>query len=97
MDKYSLSEEQLRSVFRKLIDSGIIDEMELFLRTSLSTSTISSAFKGAQCAMEKIGHRKETTSLPDPEIASNVSITEKVTTTSGAFRGMLAQLGRTGS
>ena len=97
MEKYALSGNQLHKVFKKLVDSGAIDEMELFMRTSLSDSTISRAFVDTQCAMEEMGLTKETTSLPELETPSDISITEKLTSTSGVFRRMLAKLGSTGS
>jgi hypothetical protein len=97
MEKYILSESQLHNLLRKLVDAGAIDEMELFMRTYLAEGFLTKTFKGAQCAMEEMGHTKETTSLPDPKSPSDVSNTERVNTTSGVFRRMLAKLGRTGS
>ena len=97
MEKYALSESQLHKVFHKLVDAGAIDEMEFFMRTSLSDSTITKAFVDTQCAMDEMGHTAETTSFPNLETASNISITEKVNTTSSVFRRMLAKLGSTGS
>ncbi len=97
MEKYALSETQFYKLLHKLVDAGAIDEMELFMRTSLSDSTITWAFVGTQCAMEEMGYTGKTTSHPDLETPSDVSITERVTTTSGVFRRMLAKIGRTGS
>jgi hypothetical protein len=97
MEKYTLSEGQLQKLLHRLIDAGAIDEMELFMRTYLSDSFMTGAFAGAQCGMEEMGHKKETTSPPDPEGPSDTSITEKANTTSGVFRRMLAKLGGTGS
>ncbi len=97
MEKYTLSESQLHKVLHKLVDAGAIDEMELFMRTSLSDSTVSRGFVDTQCAMEEMGLTKETTSLPDLETPTDISITEKLTSTSGVFRRMLSKLGRTGS
>ena len=97
MEKYTLSESQLHKVLHKLVDAGAIDEMELFMRTSLSDSTISRAFVDTQCAMEEMGLTKATTSLPDLETPTDISITERLTSTSGVFRRMLSKLGRTGS
>ncbi len=53
MEKYALSAEQLRSVFRKLVDRGAVDEMELFMRTSLSDSTITQALAVSRRASEE--------------------------------------------
>ena len=97
MEKYALSEGQLHKLLHKLVDAGAIDEMELFMRTSLSDSAISRAFVDTQCAMEEIGLKKETTALPDLETPSNISLTEKVTTATNVLRRMLAKLGSTGS
>ena len=97
MEKYTLSESQLHKFLHKLIDAGAIDEMELFMRKYLSDSFMTGAFVGAQCAIEEMGHKKETTSLPDPEPPSDISIAEKVNPASSAFRRMLAKLGSAGS
>jgi hypothetical protein len=97
MEKYALSESQLHKLLHKLVDAGAIDEMELFMRTSLSDSIITRAFVDNQWAMEEMGLTKETTSLPELETPSDISITEKLTSTSGVFRRMLAKLGSTGS
>ena len=97
MQKYTISESQLHKVFQKLVDAGTIDEMELFMRTSLSDSTITKAFVDTQCAMEEMGYTEETRPLPDLETPSNISITEKVSTTSSVFSRMLSKLAGTGS
>ncbi len=97
MEKYSLSESQLHNLLHKLVDAGAIDEMELFMRTYLSSSFMTTAFVGYQCATEEMGHTEETTSLPDLESPSDTSITEKGNSTSGVFRRMLAKLTGTGS
>jgi len=44
MEKYSLSADQLRVIFRKLVDAGAINEMELYMRSSLTDSAITKAF-----------------------------------------------------
>jgi hypothetical protein len=97
MEKYALSESQLHKLLHKLVDAGAIDEMELFMRTSLSDSIITRAFVDNQWAMEEMGLTKETTSLPELETPSDISITEKLASTSGVFRRMLAKLGSTGT
>jgi hypothetical protein len=38
--KYGLSREQLYGVFRKLVDAGAMDAMELYMRTSISDTGI---------------------------------------------------------
>ncbi len=97
MEKYTLSESQIHKVLHKLVDGGAIDEMELLMRTSLSDSTMTRAFADTRCAMEEMGSAEETTSLLDLETPSNISITEKMSTTSCVFRRMLAKLAGTGS
>jgi len=61
MKRYALSEMELHKVFRKLVDAGVIDEMQLFMRTSLSDSTITKAFVETQCAVQELDNPKETT------------------------------------
>ena len=96
MDKYTLSESQLYKVLHKLVDAGTIDEMELFMRTSLSDSTMTGAFADTRCTMEEMGYTEETTPLPDLETPSNISITEKMNTTNNVFIRMLSKLASTG-
>jgi hypothetical protein len=57
MEKYALSAGQLRSVFRKLVDSGAIDEMELYIRTTLSESTITKALAASRRASQGLEQR----------------------------------------
>ena len=54
MEKYALSGDQLRSVFRKLVDSGAIDEMEIYMRTTLSDSTITRALADSRRAIQQL-------------------------------------------
>ncbi len=96
MEKYVLSESQLHKVLHKLVDAGEIDEMELFMRTYLSDSTMTKAFVDSPNPVPGMGGTKEAAQDRDLETPSDVSITEKVTTTSGVFRRMLGKIGRTG-
>ena len=57
MEKYALSAEQLRKLFRKLVDSGIIDEMELYVRTGLSDDTATKATAANQMAINELEQR----------------------------------------
>jgi hypothetical protein len=97
MEKYTLSESQLHKVLQKLVDAGAIDEMELFMRTSLSDSIITKVFVETQCAVHELDNLEEVTALRDLEPPSEVSITEKVNTTSNIFGRMLSRLADTGS
>ena len=78
MEKYTLSESQLHKLLHKLVEAGAIDEMELFMRTSLDDSTITRAFVDNQCAMEEMGYKGKIRPLPDLETSSDISITERV-------------------
>ncbi len=97
MEKYTLSESQLHKVFQKLVDAGTIDEMELFMRTSLSDSIITKVFVETQCAVQELDNLDEVTAIRDLRPPSEVSITEKVNTTSSIFRRVLSKLADTGS
>ena len=97
MEKYTLSESQLHKVLHRLVDAGAIDEMELFMRTSLSDSTITKAFVDTQCAVEEMDNRKKLHHVPDLETPSEISITEKVNTISSVFSGIVSKLAGTGS
>ena len=92
MEKYALSESQLHKVFEKLVDAGAIDEMELFMRTSLSDSTITKAFVDTQCAVEELGDVEEITPPRELETSSEISITEKLSTTGKVFSSVFSKL-----
>jgi hypothetical protein len=94
MGKYTLSESQLQEVFHKLVDAGAIDEMELFMRTSLSDSTMTKAFVDT---IKERDNLEEITPSRDLETPSNISITQRLNTTSNVFRRMLSKLAGTGS
>jgi len=89
MEKYALSENQLHKVFQKLVDAGSIDEMELFMRTSLSDSTITKAFVETQCAVEELGDIEEVTPPRRLETPTDTSITDKVNTITGKILGSI--------
>ena len=97
MEKYTLSESQLHNVFQKLVDAGAIDEMELFMRTSLSDSTITKAFVATQRAVKELDNPKETTPHRDRETPSEIEITEKVNTSGKVFGRVFSKLAGTGS
>ena len=93
MEKYFLSPDQLQKVFQRLVDAGAIDEMELFMRTSLDDSTIIKAFADIQRPVGELDNLEEVTSRHDLE----TTITERVKTFSKVVGGIVSKLGRTGS
>ncbi len=96
MGKYELSESQLQKLFQKLVDAGAIDEMELFMRTSLSDSTITKAFVENQCTVKEPEELEETTLSRDLETPSTITITERVGNLSKAISGLVSKVTRTG-
>ncbi len=92
MGKYSLSEKQLRKVFQKLVDAGAIDEMELFMRTSLSDSALTDAFVVTQCAVQESDNLEEITRPPELETPSEIAFTKKVSTTSTVVERILSKI-----
>jgi hypothetical protein len=97
MGKYNLSESQLHKVFQKLVDAGAIDEMELFMRTSLSDSTITKAFVETQFAVEELGDIEEITPPRDLQTPTEIAITEKLNPTTNVFGRIFSKLAGTGS
>jgi hypothetical protein len=97
MEKYTLSEGQLHKVFRRLVDAGLIDEMELFMRTSLSDSTFTKAFVVTQCSVQECDNLEEITPPREVETPSQVAMKEKLSTTSGVFGRIFSKLAGTGS
>ena len=97
MEKYTLSEHQLHEVFHRLVDAGAIDEMEIFMRTSLSDSTITKAFVETQCAGQESDNLEEITPPRDLETPSEVAMKEELSTTSTVFGRIFSKLAGTGS
>jgi hypothetical protein len=97
MEKYSLSKNQLHKVLHRLVDAGAIDEMELFMRTSLSDSTITKAFVATQRAVQELDNPKETTPHRDRETPSEIEITQKVNVLGKVFGGLVSKVAGTGS
>ena len=92
MEKYTLSEDQLHKVFQKLVDAGSIDEMELFMRTSLSDSTITKAFVATQFSVEELGEMEEITPPTHLEAPTEIAITEKLSATTNVFGRIFSKL-----
>jgi len=97
MKKYTLSESQLHKVFQKLVDAGVLDEMELFMRTTLSDSTISKAFVETQRSVQELDNLEEIRPPRNLKTPTEIEITERLTSTRGVSKRMVSKLGRTGS
>jgi hypothetical protein len=97
MEKYALSESQLHKVFHKLVDAGAIDEMEFFMRTSLSDSIITKAFVDTQCAVKELDNLEEVTSPHDLKAPSDITVTERIKTLGKVVGGIVSKLAGTGS
>jgi len=97
MQKYTLTERQLHKVFQRLVDAGVIDEMELFMRTSLSDSTFTKAFVAARYAGQASDDLEEITPPRDLETPSEIAMKEELSTTSTVFGRILSKFAGTGS
>jgi hypothetical protein len=96
MEKYSLSDNQLHKVLKKLVDAGAIDELELFMRTSLSDSTVTKAFVEIQSSAQELNDLQEVTPAHSLEAPSDITITERVKTIGKLVGGRISGLARTG-
>jgi hypothetical protein len=94
MERYGLSNTQLRKVFQRLVDAGAIDEMELFMRTSLTDSLVSRAFVESRGAVRELADFDEVTPPGDLETPSYVEVTERLSTKSTVFDRLFSKLGR---
>jgi hypothetical protein len=97
MEKYLLSPDQLQKVFQRLVDAGEIDEMELFMRTSLDDSTIIKAFADIQRPVGELDNLEEVTSHHDLGTPSEITVTERIKTLSKVVGGIVSKLAGTGS
>jgi hypothetical protein len=96
MEKCTLSESQLHRVFQELVDAGAIDEMELFMRTSLDDSTVNKAFVEIRCGVQALDNLEETIVAHDLKTPSEIAITEKVKTLGKVVGDIFSELARTG-
>ena len=72
-------------MFWQLVDAGAIDAIELFMRTSLSDSTIAKAFVEIQFGVEELGDVEEITPPRDLETPTEIAITEKLNATTNVI------------
>jgi hypothetical protein len=92
MEKYSLSPNQLEKAFRKLVDAGAIAEMELFMRSSISDSTVTKAFIESQCAIAELDMPGEAPPPRPLEAPSEIEITEQVISRPQVFGGIFSKI-----
>ncbi len=90
MAKYTLSEGQFRKMFQKLVDAGLLDEIELFMRTSLSDSGFSKAFVVTKCSIQD--NLEEITPPRDIETPSEVATEENLSTRTGVFGRIFSKI-----
>jgi len=95
MEKYSLSDNQLHKVLKKLVDAGAIDEIVLFMRTSLSDSTVTKAFVEVQRSVQELHDLQEVTPAKDLKAPSEITITERVKTVGKLVGDRVSGLART--
>jgi hypothetical protein len=91
MGKYALTESQLHKVFHKLVDAGAMDEMELFMRSSLSDSTMSKAFTETQWGVKELSDLAETTASRDLE-APSITVTERIGYLGKVLSGLVSKV-----
>jgi hypothetical protein len=97
MEKYSLSENQLHRVLQKLVDAGAIDEMELFMRTSLSDSAVTSAFLEVQRSVQELDNSETVAAPHELNAPSDITVTERVKTVSKVLGSAISRLALSGS
>ncbi len=94
MEKYALSPNQLEKVFQKLLDAGAINEIDLFMRTSISDSMVTKAFVENQKAIQELEPPREEDRAQSLASASEVEITEQVGTLKEGLGDIFARLAR---
>ncbi len=96
MEKYRLSPNQLEKAFRKLVDAGAIAEMELFMRSSISDSTVTKAFVESQRAIAELDAPTEASREAPPlhrlEDPTDLEITERVSGPTQVLGGIFSKL-----
>ena len=92
MEKYALSPLQLRKVLGKLVNAGAVDEMEVFMRSSLSDSTVSRAFVETDLAGHDFDSREYSGPRQDVDSKVEVEITEQAVNSRDGFGKMLSKL-----
>ncbi len=92
MQKYSLSPLQLHKVLGKLVNAGALDEMEIFMRSSISDSTVSRAFVENDLAGHDFDHREYSGPHQDVDSKVEVEVTEQAMNLTDGFGRMLSKL-----
>lgn len=77
MKAYSLTSVQLEKVFSQLVDAGMLDEMELYMRTSISDSVVTKAFVESQLAIKELDSPVDFTP-PEVDPKAEITFTEVI-------------------
>jgi hypothetical protein len=77
MKAYFLTPVQLQKVFSQLVDAGMLDEMELYMRTSISDSVVTKAFVESQLAIKELDSPRDFTP-PEVDPKAEIEFTEVV-------------------
>ncbi len=94
MEKYSLSPNQLETAFQKLLNAGQINDVDLFMRTSISDSMVTKAFVESRKAVQELEPPREARPLQHLEAPSEVEITEQVSAPREGLGDIFAKLAR---
>lgn len=92
MAKYGLNESQYFKVLRRLEEAGLIGEMEMFERSSLSESTVMQAMTPVEIyAPSSAAEEEAEQALAVPDSETMVECTEVINMT-GSFRNLINSL-----
>jgi Mor family transcriptional regulator len=94
MKKYEVSPNQFQKVLSKLVEAGLIDEMELFMRTSLTDSTVTKAFVDTQLAMNELDDEPPAAAPREVDPKAVVEITQVINLEDKGLKEVLARLGK---
>lgn len=89
MDKYAITEGQLHKILGRLVDAGLINEMELYMRTSLTDTTVTRAFVDTQLAIQELYSEAQDEPPQEIDPKAEVEFTEVIDMQDEGFRKMI--------
>ena len=92
MAKYCVTDTQLRKALGRLVDLGLIGEMELYERSTLSDTTVTRAFVETQKALHDLTNAPPAEIVEEVDPAQVVEVTEVVDVSETGLKKMLETL-----
>jgi uncharacterized protein (DUF433 family) len=90
--KYSITDQQMEKILGKIVDAGMMSEMELFERSTLSASTVTKCFVETQQSIRDLGLASVDGRVQESGLDDAVEITEVHSLPGSFLDDMLSRL-----